>query len=933
MSRLLRIDLAFCSLTGNLPNNLFLSLTSLVKIQLCCQKHKGIDGSIPPSIFDLKNLRVLSLGENRLSGEIPRAIGKLKKVWFLDLEFMSLSGNISIFGGMTSLEELHLTYAGIYGDIPDKFGSYFPHMNECQLRNNSITGFIPTSVKKMKNLTKLILCGNFIRGTLPKELSELPLLRILDLSHNNLQRIEDGTLDFNGSPKLEILLLRNNPSLSAGFDDLVSALIPKDPVQNPSALRILDISHCDFAGTIPPLIWMLPSLIEMNLKHNRIGGRIPEVLDDIMFLTYIDFSENQLEGPIPDTFVLLQSLWVFDIRKNPSMRAPTAGVNESSGVIQDLMRTDPNSGMKGDSYTCPFAKFLSNNGSILLDPSYYYSKFCVCDHGFFGHLGRCKKCVSGGDCPNKSSMDMNPKIYLNIKKGYWPCPSADNATHLIRCPGRMTVDKDLACNPSGHCRCWLNTTDLRTRTVCNKSCICHSGNTDRLCSKCEKGYFKNGYICKECSGSSSLSPYIAIPIVICCLLFLWGVFRFCQERIKVKFSVVAIEFIILIVLRAMQVISGWIFEVSIVLLLFYMAGIMKNTRGLVTILVFHFQVLDAVISSTETSLPDFLFSIQHYMSSIFNLNFPGISCSLHVLFTPLGKYLVIILFPLGCLLIIWTYYGIRVMIEAFSRVGRVESLETVKFQCQKVSITCLVLTYFPIVKHSLAVISPCNKDEDTGSFMRVAPWIMCDSNNTTYETLKILGWLSVIIYGVFVPAMFFSLLRWYKFNKNQFSDDQRKLCDSWLGAIYLPYKDNVQSYFEVMKLARKLVIAGLITFIPNTSSIQTFTIAFLLMAAVVYQLEFKPYAKHEAVNFENSLETLSLVVLQQSVILLRFTSYDTESSEGLIWIVIAVNALVLVAFMVAFPSVLINLCSASEPVNETTPLLVADGQTANATNT
>lgn len=74
----------------------------------------------------MKELRVLSLGENSLSGPIPRTIGKLTKVWFLDLEFMSLSGNtgnINDFLRMTSMKRMHLTQAGIYGEFPENFGS------------------------------------------------------------------------------------------------------------------------------------------------------------------------------------------------------------------------------------------------------------------------------------------------------------------------------------------------------------------------------------------------------------------------------------------------------------------------------------------------------------------------------------------------------------------------------------------------------------------------------------------------------------------------------------------------------------------------------------------------------------------------------------------------------------------------------------------
>lgn len=777
----------------------------------------------------------------------------------------------------------------------------------------------------MKNLTKLILCGNGFRGKIPKELGQLPSLRILDLSHNSeLQGIEEGLNFPHGSPKLEIFVLRNNPGLKMPFKDLVSAFAPKNSEQNPSPLRVLDISYCHFTGEIPRMIWTLSSLIELNLKHNRISGTIPAVLDDLLFLSYADFSENpKLEGPIPNNFVLLQSLRVFDISNNPLMRAPIGSINQTSGIIQKFMRIDPNSRIKGDNYSCPLVKLHSNNGRILLDPSYYNKKFCVCDDGYFGYLGHCKRCIPGANCLSKTLQSIDPKISLDLQKGYWPSPSPDNVLHLIRCPGRLDfAGADLACNPGGQCKCWVNTSTPDLRTVCDKSCICHSGNTDRVCSKCEKNYFKNGYLCKECT-NPYLSYYIVIPLVIIFLLALWGLTKFCSEHIKVKFWIAGIEFIILLTLRAFEVISGWIFEVSVVVVMFFVAGIMKNTRGIVTILVFHFQVLDAIISDTGTPFPQFIYIIQHYMSSIFNLNFLGISCSIHILSTPLGKYLVVFLFPLGCLLSIWIYYGIRWMHTTLILCRNEEraepqqsGLEQVKFQCLKVSITCLILTYFPVMKHTLAVISPCDNDDDSASFfMRHTPWIRCDTSEPTYETLQVLGWIAIIIYGACEPFALWGLLRWW----NQSPENQKKDFDSWLGSIYLPYTDKVKAYFEVIKLFRKLLIAFLITFIPNTCSIQTFTIALVLMMAVIYQIKVEPYAENEGGNFGNVLETLSLIALQQSVILLRFASYDSQMSEGMIWTVVAVNAVVLIAFMVALLSVLINVCSANS--DERRPLL------------
>ena len=161
MTTLLRLDLAFNKLSGEIPAEILPKMESLVKVQLCCQLGKGLSSTIPRDIGNLSELQVLSIGENTLNGMIPKSIAKLKKLWFLDLESVSfLSGGFENLYNLSSLRYMHLSLAGLNGTLPDDFGLYFPAMIECLLPGNHFSGSIPSTMGNMTNLWHLNLANN-----------------------------------------------------------------------------------------------------------------------------------------------------------------------------------------------------------------------------------------------------------------------------------------------------------------------------------------------------------------------------------------------------------------------------------------------------------------------------------------------------------------------------------------------------------------------------------------------------------------------------------------------------------------------------------------------------------------------------------------------------------------------------------------------------
>ena len=286
MTTLLRLDLAFNELSGEIPAEILPKMESLVKVQLCCQLGKGLSSTIPRDIGNLSELQVLSLGENTLNGMIPKSIAKLKKLWFLDLESVSfLSGGFENLYNLSSLRYMHLSLAGLNGTLPDDFGLYFPAMIECLLPGNHFSGSIPSTMGNTTNLWHLNLANNAFSGKIPQSLGSIPMLQVADFSGNQLSGLQEGIVFKSNS--LEVLHLAGNKNLTMTFNALLEAMEPMN-----QSLLILNISDCNFLGEISEKLWDFKNLISVDLSRNSLFGKLPHPSGKMLFLLNLNVSAN-----------------------------------------------------------------------------------------------------------------------------------------------------------------------------------------------------------------------------------------------------------------------------------------------------------------------------------------------------------------------------------------------------------------------------------------------------------------------------------------------------------------------------------------------------------------------------------------------------------------------------------------------------------------
>jgi Leucine-rich repeat (LRR) protein len=168
-------------------------------------------------------------------------------------------------------------------------------------REGVFCGYKPADMNS--GVTELRLNDYGLRGRIPNEIWELPLLRRLDVSHCPVDLSFDG---IEKAPIIQILQL-------AGTD--VSSL--KGIENAGEKLKDLYVSDAGLKGSFPTELLRLISLKTMQLDGNKLSGSIPPEIGGLKNLQSVALQDNDLFGPLPreiGTLSLLKNLDVSDNR-------------------------------------------------------------------------------------------------------------------------------------------------------------------------------------------------------------------------------------------------------------------------------------------------------------------------------------------------------------------------------------------------------------------------------------------------------------------------------------------------------------------------------------------------------------------------------------------------------------------------------------------
>nr|XP_034969432.1 toll-like receptor 3 isoform X2 [Zootoca vivipara] len=237
------------------------------------------------------SLQFLNLTKCGITYMKARAFSWLGQLTSLDLGLNNIKQDLTghEFQGLSNIETLYLSYNSHLNLTSESF-TFTPSLRKLRLRKTGCTNLdiSPSPFRKLSNLTILDLGNNNIANMRGEIFDGLHQLEILDLQHNNLDRLwkhanPDGPVLFlKGLRNLRLLDLESN-----GFDE-----IPGKAFSGLSQLRSLNFGKNNF-NLFPKFVFdELASLSSLFLEKNLITAVDEKVFGRI----FTNLKEINMEG-------------------------------------------------------------------------------------------------------------------------------------------------------------------------------------------------------------------------------------------------------------------------------------------------------------------------------------------------------------------------------------------------------------------------------------------------------------------------------------------------------------------------------------------------------------------------------------------------------------------------------------------------------------
>ncbi|KAL7586177.1 receptor-like protein EIX2 [Lactuca sativa] len=266
------LDVSRNRLTGKIPK----CLESLQRLYNILGSNNQVAGVIP-SFKALNLFRRLKLNDNNFVGELPRELGNLRGLRILDLGGNKLSGN-----------------------IPELVIEDLKSLVVLRLHKNNFTGRIPWSLCKASNLQILDVANNNLEGHIPRCLGELNAM----VNNSGFQQIAGSVNDYENVDQVMKgvdLEYTRTWDMVYNMDLSSNQLVGEIPIELTALFMLvgLNLSHNHLSGFIPDNIGNMSALNSLDLSGNELIGVIPPSMAALTFLSYLNLSHNHLSGLIP----------------------------------------------------------------------------------------------------------------------------------------------------------------------------------------------------------------------------------------------------------------------------------------------------------------------------------------------------------------------------------------------------------------------------------------------------------------------------------------------------------------------------------------------------------------------------------------------------------------------------------------------------------
>ncbi|KAL0747385.1 hypothetical protein Bca101_029387 [Brassica carinata] len=337
------------NIKGQVPDWLWRQ-QALQSLDLSHNSLSGFDGSL--KAVPGSHIEMLDLRSNAFQGRI---LIPYTSINYLFASSNNFTGEIprSLCGGQSSPTLIDLSNNNFDGTIPQCLGAHMSSLTDLNLRNNSLSGSLPDMFTQASKLRSIDVSHNQLEGKIPASLTACSSLEVLNVESNKI----NDTFPFllNSLQKLQVLVLRSNKFHGMlHHSDGVWFGFPQ--------LKIIDVSHNEFLGTLPSDYFLNWTAISSNEDKDRqphyIGDSngygyytsvvlmnkgVSMAMERILTVyTAIDFSGNRIHGEIPDSIGLLKELHVLNLSSNaftghiPSSLANITAL-ESLDISQNML--------------------------------------------------------------------------------------------------------------------------------------------------------------------------------------------------------------------------------------------------------------------------------------------------------------------------------------------------------------------------------------------------------------------------------------------------------------------------------------------------------------------------------------------------------------------------------------------------------------------
>ncbi|PHT54299.1 hypothetical protein CQW23_08761 [Capsicum baccatum] len=303
------IDFSSNNVSGRIPTTTGIHLPNLEGLFLGSNQ---LEGEIPLFITNASKLEILALANNFLTGSIPTNLGNLRELRYLFIHTNQLNNEpreheLRFFDSLVDCRMLRYLQVGsnpLNGVLPNSIGNLSSTIENFNIADAHINGFVPTGIVNMSGLTALDFRGNNLTGSIPFEIDKLKQLQGLYLTTNKLQ----------GYIPEAVCHLSNLVQLSLEANEL-SGLIP-ECFGNLSMLQMLYLDSNKLSSKFPLSLWKMSGLLYLSVSRNSIEGEVPSDIGELKAIVDLDLSGNHFSGMLPSKLGDLESVKSLDLSNN-----------------------------------------------------------------------------------------------------------------------------------------------------------------------------------------------------------------------------------------------------------------------------------------------------------------------------------------------------------------------------------------------------------------------------------------------------------------------------------------------------------------------------------------------------------------------------------------------------------------------------------------